>query len=79
MPEPNIEFGKYGTCGLKAVARQLAALDGYIATPITVRRGFPARLHYLTCTHHACAAAREAGLTVTDRALRAGGTASVPR
>ncbi|WP_328491305.1 transcriptional regulator [Streptomyces sp. NBC_00414] len=74
MPERNIEFGKYGARGLKgheAVARQLDALAGYIATPITARRGLLARLHYLTRTDHARHAARAAGLTVTDRTLRA--------
>ncbi|MBV1941951.1 transcriptional regulator [Streptomyces sp. BV286] len=74
MPERNIEFGKYGAHGIKgheAVARQLDALAGYIATPITARRGLQARLHYLTRTAHARTAARAAGLTVTDRTLRA--------
>ncbi|MEY9997797.1 hypothetical protein ABIE67_009916 [Streptomyces sp. V4I8] len=74
MPERNIEFGKYGARGIKgheAVARQLDALAGFVATPITVRRGLLARLHYLTRTDHARAAARAAGLTVTDRTLRA--------
>ncbi|MDH6629906.1 hypothetical protein M2271_007755 [Streptomyces sp. LBL] len=74
MPERNIEFGKYGARGIKgheAVARQLDALAGYIATPITARRGLQARLHYLTRTPHARTAARAAGLTVTDRTLRA--------
>jgi hypothetical protein len=74
MPERNIDFGKYGARGLKgheAVARQLDALAGYIATPITTRRGMLARLHYLTRTDHARAAARAAGLTVTDDTLRA--------
>ncbi|MFE2644183.1 transcriptional regulator [Streptomyces nigra] len=74
MPERNIEFGKYGARGIKgheAVARQLDALAGYIATPVTVRRGLLARLHYLTRTGHAHAAARAAGLTVTDPTLRA--------
>ncbi|MDH6565108.1 hypothetical protein M2160_000129 [Streptomyces sp. SAI-117] len=36
MPERNIEFGKYGARGIKgheAVARQLDALAGHIATP----------------------------------------------
>ncbi len=47
------------------------ALAGYIATPVTARRGLLARLHYLTRTPHARAAARAAGLTVTDRTLRA--------
>ncbi|MER5399814.1 transcriptional regulator [Streptomyces sp. NPDC002599] len=74
MPERNIEFGKYGARGLKgheAVARQLDDLAGYIATPVTARRGLLARLHYLTRTDHARNAARAAGLTVTDRTLRA--------
>jgi hypothetical protein len=74
MPERNIEFGMYGARGIKgheAVARQLDALAGYIATPITARRGLTARLHYLTRTDHARTAAHEAGLTVTDRTLRA--------
>ncbi|MCM1976648.1 MULTISPECIES: transcriptional regulator [unclassified Streptomyces] len=74
MPERNIEFGKYGASGIKgyeAAARQLDALAGFIATPITTRRGLLARLHYLTRTPHARQAAREAGLTVTDRTLKA--------
>ncbi|MFF8941626.1 transcriptional regulator [Streptomyces sp. NPDC014864] len=74
MPERNIEFGLYGARGVKgheAVARRLDALAGYVATPITVRRGLLARLHYLTRTEHSRRAAREAGLTVTDRTLRA--------
>jgi hypothetical protein len=74
MPERTIEFGTYGARGIKgyeAVARQLDALAGFVATPITARRGLQARLHYLTRTPHARAAAREARLTVTDRTLRA--------
>jgi hypothetical protein len=74
VPEHSIEFGKYGARGIKgheAVARQLDALAGFIATPITTRRGLLARLHYLTRTGHARQAAREAGLTVTDRTLKA--------
>ncbi|MFD6294165.1 transcriptional regulator [Streptomyces sp. NPDC060235] len=74
MPERNIEFGKYGARGLKgheAVARQLDALAGYIATPVTARRGLLARLHYLTRTDRSRTAARAAGLNVTDRTLRA--------
>lgn len=35
-----------------------------------LRRGMQARLHYLTCTDHAKAAARAAGLKVTDRTLK---------
>ncbi|MGP4088761.1 transcriptional regulator [Streptomyces sp. KR55] len=74
MPERNLEFGKYGARGIKghhAVARQLDRLAGYIATPITARRGLLARLHYLTRTKHARQAARDAGLTVADRTLKA--------
>ncbi|MFF0206298.1 transcriptional regulator [Streptomyces sp. NPDC005017] len=74
MPERNQDFGKYGARGIRgheAVARRLDALAGYIATPVTTRRGLLARLHYLTRTEHARAAAREAGLTVTDRTLKA--------
>lgn len=74
MPERNVEVGKYGPRGIKgyeAVARQLDALVGYIAAPAPARRGLLARLHYLTRTPHAWAAARVAGLTVTDRTLRA--------
>lgn len=74
MPERNIEFGRLGARGIKgheAVARQLDALANFVATPVTVRRGLLARLHYLTRSDHARAAAREAGLTVTDRTLRA--------
>ncbi|KAB2971129.1 transcriptional regulator [Streptomyces sp. SS1-1] len=74
MPERNLEFGKYGAQGLRgheAVARRLDALAGFVATPITQRRGLLARLHYLTRTEHARLAARAAGLTVTDRTLKA--------
>ncbi|MEU3796001.1 transcriptional regulator [Streptomyces fructofermentans] len=74
MPERNIEFGRFGARGVRGhenVARQLDDLAGYIATPVTARRGLLARLHYLTRTVHARAAARAAGLTVTDRTLRA--------
>ena len=74
MPERNIEFGKYGARGIEgraAVARQLDDLAGYIATPVTARRGLLARLHYVTRSDHALDAARVAGLTVTDRTLRA--------
>ncbi|MEU4173061.1 transcriptional regulator [Streptomyces sp. NPDC026665] len=74
MPERNIEFGKYGARGIKgheAVARQLDDLAGYIASPITARRGLLARLHYLTRTDHARAAARNAGLTATPRTIKA--------
>ncbi|MFD9904075.1 transcriptional regulator [Streptomyces sp. NPDC059063] len=73
MPERNVEFGKYGARGIKgheAVARRLDTLANFIATPVTARRGLLARLHYLTRTEHARAAARQAGLTVSDRTLK---------
>ncbi|AWW43200.1 transcriptional regulator [Streptomyces cadmiisoli] len=74
MPERNMEFGKYGARGVRghqAVAHRLDTLAGFVSTPVTVRRGLLARLHYLTRSDRARAAAREAGLTVTDRTLRA--------
>ncbi|QEU90994.1 hypothetical protein [Streptomyces kanamyceticus] len=74
MPEQTQEFGKFGARGIKGhevVARRLDDLAGGIATPVTARRGLMARLRYLTRSEHARAAAREAGLTVTDRTLKA--------
>ncbi|MFJ2789056.1 MULTISPECIES: transcriptional regulator [unclassified Streptomyces] len=74
MPERNIEFGKYGALGSKGhefVARKLDEFAGFVATPVGQRRGLMARLNYLTRTDHARAAAREAGLTVTDRTIKA--------
>ncbi|MFF2846569.1 transcriptional regulator [Streptomyces sp. NPDC058001] len=74
MPERTIEFGKYGARGIKgheAVARQLDSYLRYITSPVTTPRGLLARLHYLTRTGHALAAAREAGLTVTGRTIDA--------
>jgi hypothetical protein len=74
VPERTIDFGKYGAQGIKgyeAVARQLDALADFIASPVTTRRGLMARLHYLTRTPRARAAAYDAGLTVTDRTLKA--------
>ncbi|WKK24412.1 transcriptional regulator [Streptomyces olivoreticuli] len=74
MPERNIDFGKFGAHGIKgsdAVARKLDELAGGIATPVTAKRGMLARLHYLTKSAHARTAARDAGLTVTDRTLKA--------
>ncbi|MFD3481477.1 transcriptional regulator [Streptomyces sp. NPDC058695] len=73
MPDRNLDFGKFGARGIKgyeAAARQLDHLAAFIASPATTRRGMQARLHYLTRTDHARAAAREAGLTVTDRTLK---------
>ncbi|MEU5436043.1 transcriptional regulator [Streptomyces sp. NPDC020719] len=74
MPERTHEFGLYGARGYKGselVFRVLDDLAGGIATPVTARRGLLARLHYLTRTPHARQAAREAGLTVTERTLKA--------
>src|SRR6476620_5614252 len=74
MPERTIDFGKFGARGIKgseAVARKLDYLADGIVTPVTVKRGLMARLHYLTRTDHSRKAARDAGLTVTDRTLKA--------
>ncbi|MEU0634135.1 transcriptional regulator, partial [Streptomyces sp. NPDC005989] len=74
MPEKNIDFGKFGARGIKgsdAVARKLDELADGIVTPVTVKRGLMARLHYLTRTEHIRQAAKDAGLTVTDRTLKA--------
>jgi hypothetical protein len=74
VPERNIEFGKFGARGIKgheAVARQLDNLANFIATPVTSKRGLMARLHYLTRSDHARQAARDAGLAVTDRTVKA--------
>ncbi|MFE2708908.1 transcriptional regulator [Streptomyces mirabilis] len=74
MPERNNDFGKFGARGIKgheAVARQLDAFAGFVATPVTARRGLLARLRYLTRSERARAAAPEAGVTVTDRTLKA--------
>ncbi|MDQ0605537.1 hypothetical protein QF037_009970 [Streptomyces canus] len=76
MAERNVEFGKFGARDLKgseAVAGQLDALAGYIATPATARRGLLTRPHYLTRTDHARAAARKAGRAVTVRAVHRAG------
>ncbi|MFI9116961.1 transcriptional regulator [Streptomyces venezuelae] len=74
MPDRVIDFGKFGARGIKGhelVARQLDELAGFVVTPVVQRRGLMARLNYLTRTAHARAAAREAGLTVTDRTIKA--------
>ncbi|MGW8987797.1 transcriptional regulator [Streptomyces parvus] len=74
MPQKNHDFGKFGARGIKGselVARRLDALAGFIATPVTTRRGLLARLNYLTTSATAWKAARAAGLTVTDRTLKA--------
>ncbi|MFI6881169.1 transcriptional regulator [Streptomyces sp. NPDC050400] len=72
MPERTLQFGKFGAQGIQghaAVARQLDHLAGFIATPITQRRGLLARLHYLTRSARTREAARAAGLTATDRTI----------
>lgn len=74
MPERNLEFGKFGARGSRGsdlVARRLDELAGYITTPITRRRGLMARLRYLAKTDHARQAAKAAGMTVTDRTVKA--------
>ena len=51
MPQKNIDFGRFGARGIKgsdAVARKLDELAGGIATPVTAKRGWMARLHCLT-------------------------------
>lgn len=73
MPGKNQEFGKYGARGRpggEAVARQLDRLTTFIATPITSTRGLMARLRYLTSSSRSRAAAKAAGLDVTDRTVR---------
>jgi hypothetical protein len=74
VPQKNVEFGKYGARGIKgsdAVARRLDYLVDFIATPVTAQRGLAARLNYLTRSTRTLQAARELGLTVTDRTLKA--------
>ncbi|MBD0708836.1 MULTISPECIES: transcriptional regulator [unclassified Streptomyces] len=74
MPENTHDFGHYGARGIKgsaAAARQLDRLVEGIASPVTSRRGLLARLHYLSKSPHALRQARAAGLTVTDRTLKA--------
>ena len=74
MPEKNIDFGRFGARGIKgsdAVARKLDELAGGIATPVTAKRGWMARLHYLTKSTPTLKAAQDAGLTVTRRTLTA--------
>lgn len=74
MPGKHIQFGKYGAKGIKgheAIWRQLDRLVDYIKSPITSPRGLAARLRYLTGSKAARQAARDAGLTVTDRTIRA--------
>jgi hypothetical protein len=74
MPERNIEFGVYGAQGVKGhelVARRLDGLAGFIASPVTTRRGLTARLRYLTSSPRQLAAARAAGLTISARTIKA--------
>ncbi|MER5599380.1 hypothetical protein [Streptomyces sp. NPDC002265] len=67
MPSPRPGSFK----GHEAVSWQVDPVMGYVATPIRARRGLLARLHYLTRSDRARAAAREAGLTATPRTIRA--------
>ncbi|MDI3422636.1 transcriptional regulator [Streptomyces luteolus] len=74
MPDRTKDFGRFGATGIEggeALSRQLDRLVDGIASPITTRRGLQAHLRYLTKTPRARAAARAAGLTVTDRTLKA--------
>ncbi|MFJ3581902.1 transcriptional regulator [Streptomyces sp. NPDC090127] len=74
MPEHTREFGHYGARGIKsseAAGRRLDQLVETIASPVTTRRGLQARLHYLTRSAQALRQAREAGLTATDRTVKA--------
>ncbi|MEU6440800.1 transcriptional regulator [Streptomyces sp. NPDC047046] len=74
MPERTIEFGVYGAQGVKGhelVARRLDGLAGFIVSPVTTRRGLLARLRYLTSSRRQLTAAREAGLTLSTRTIKA--------
>ncbi|UNT00635.1 transcriptional regulator [Streptomyces tubbatahanensis] len=75
MPERALDFGLYGAQGRKSA--QLAsdvldrlALEGGIRSPVTTRRGFTARLHYLTNSPAGYQAMRDAGITVVRGTLR---------
>ncbi|MDX2802299.1 helix-turn-helix domain-containing protein [Streptomyces scabiei] len=73
MPERNIQFGLYGAQGIKgsrAVARKLDELAGGIVTPVTEKRGFLARVRYLTRSGRQKEAAHRAGLAVTPRTIK---------
>ncbi|MGI5461255.1 transcriptional regulator [Streptomyces sp. CA-249302] len=74
MPDRTHDFGHYGargTRGSEAAARVLDSLAGGIASPVTSRRGLLARLRYLTRSSAGRTALEEAGVTVTDRTLKA--------
>ncbi|GGU97362.1 transcriptional regulator [Streptomyces bacillaris] len=74
MPERNHEFGKFGARGTRGsdlVATRLDTLVDFITTPVTTPRGLLARLRYLTTSPRTRKAAHAAGLTVTDRTLKA--------
>lgn len=73
MPERNIQFGLYGARGVKgseAVARKLDELAGGIVTPVSEKRGFLARVRYLTRSGRQKESARRAGLDVTPRTIK---------
>ncbi|MBC9730218.1 helix-turn-helix transcriptional regulator [Streptomyces sp. TRM68367] len=74
MPGKNIQFGLYGARGIKgshAVAQKLDQLAGGIVTPVTEKRGFLARVRYLTRSGRQKEAARRAGLDVKPRTIKA--------
>lgn len=74
MPERTHQFGLYGArgeLGSQAAARVLDSLVGGIASPVTTRRGLMARLRYLTRSSAGYQSMRDAGLTVTQRTIRA--------
>ncbi|MET7727542.1 transcriptional regulator [Streptomyces mirabilis] len=74
MPGRNIQFGLYGARGTKgshAVAQKLDQLAGGIVTPVTEKRGFLARVRYLTRSGRQKEAAHRAGLDVKPRTIKA--------
>lgn len=74
MPGQTGDFGRYNARGIRggeALQRQLDRLVTYFASPVTSPRGLAARLNYLLNSPTRLAAARQAGLTVTDRTLKA--------
>ncbi|MCG0069368.1 XRE family transcriptional regulator [Streptomyces sp. FBKL.4005] len=73
MPGRNIQFGLYGARGVKgsqAVAQKLDELAGGIATPVTEKRGFLARVRYLTRSGRQREAARRAGFDVKPATVK---------
>ena len=73
MPGRTQDFGRYRARGIRggeALANKLDRLVTFFASPVTTARGFAARLNYITRTPQRLAAARAAGLNVSDRTLR---------